>query len=92
MTILGLASLVPAMAGVVFVITDLMFGSVGAVVVSLVMAAWFAGLWFALPLLYRRNGGYWSRSSTPGARPGSVTAPSDAEETSAAYFAMTPVE
>ena len=51
MTILGLASLVPAMVGVVFGITDPMFGSVGGVVVTLVMAASFAGPWSALPLL-----------------------------------------
>lgn len=56
LTILGLAFLVPAMVGVIFVITDLMFGQLGAVVVTALMAASFAGLWFALPLWYRRNG------------------------------------
>ena len=56
LTILGLAFLVPAMVGVVYVITDLMFGFVGAVAVTAVMAASLAGLWFGLPLLYRRNG------------------------------------
>jgi hypothetical protein len=56
LTILGLAFLVPAMVGVVFVITDLMFGMAGAVAVTVVMAASFAGLWFVFPLLYRKNG------------------------------------
>jgi hypothetical protein len=57
LTILGLAFLVPAMVGVVYVITDLMFGIVAAVAITAVMAASLAGLWFGLPLLYRRNGG-----------------------------------
>jgi isoprenylcysteine carboxyl methyltransferase (ICMT) family protein YpbQ len=57
LTVLGLAFLVPAMVGVVYVITDRMFGFVGAVAVTAVMAASFVGLWFGLPLLYRRNGG-----------------------------------
>ena len=55
LTILGLIFLVPAMVGVIFVIADLMFGSVEAVAVTVLMAASFAGLWFALPLWYRRN-------------------------------------
>ena len=57
LTILGLAFLVPAMVGVVYVITDLMFGIGGAVAVTAVMAASFTGLWFVLPLLYSKNGG-----------------------------------
>ncbi len=57
LTILGLIFLVPAMVGVIFVITDLMFGPLGAVAVTVLMAASFAGLWFILPLWYRRNGG-----------------------------------
>src|SRR5918994_822907 len=52
LTILGLAFLGPAMVGVVYVITDLMFGIVWAVAVTAVMAASFAGLWFGLPLVY----------------------------------------
>jgi hypothetical protein len=59
LTILGPASLVPATVGVVFVITDLMFMPVVAVVdTTLVMAASFAVPWFDLPPLYRTNGGY----------------------------------
>ena len=57
LTIIGLAFLVPAMVGVIYVITDLMFGIGSAIVVTTVMAASFAGLWFVLPLLYRKNGG-----------------------------------
>ena len=57
LTILGLAFLVPAMVGVVYVIIDLMFGIVAAVAITAVMSASFAGLWFGLPLLYHRNGG-----------------------------------
>jgi hypothetical protein len=56
LAILGLAFLVPAMVGVVFVITDLMFGLAWALAVTVVMAASFAGLWFVLPLPYRQNG------------------------------------
>src|SRR5918992_5693857 len=57
LTILGLVFLVPTMVGVVYVITDLMFGIGGAVAVTAVMATSFTGLWFVLPLLYRKNGG-----------------------------------
>jgi uncharacterized protein DUF6328 len=57
LTILGLAFLVPAMVGVVYVIADLMFGIWSAVAVTAVMALSFVGLWFVLPLLYRGNGG-----------------------------------
>jgi Family of unknown function (DUF6328) len=55
LAIVGLAFLVPAMVGVVFVITDLMFGLWGAVGVTVVMAASFVVLWFVVPLGYRRN-------------------------------------
>jgi Family of unknown function (DUF6328) len=53
LTILGLLFLVPAMVGVIFVITDLMFGSPTAVGVTAAMAASFVLLWFLLPLRYR---------------------------------------
>ncbi len=57
LTIFGLIFLVPAMVGVIFVITDLMFGLMGAIAVTVLMALVFGLLWFALPLWYRRNGG-----------------------------------
>lgn len=45
------------MVGVVFVITDLIFGLSAAVIVTVVLALSFSLLWFALPLRYRGNGG-----------------------------------
>ena len=57
LTILGLAFLVPAMVGVIFVIADLMFGLVEAVAVTVLMAVSIVGLWFVPPLWYRRNAG-----------------------------------
>jgi hypothetical protein len=53
LAILGLAFLVPAMVGVLFVITDLMFGLVAASVVTALVALGFVLLWFVLPLPYR---------------------------------------
>jgi hypothetical protein len=55
LAILGLAFLVPAMVGVVFVITDLIFGLTAAVIVTILMALFFVLLWFVLPLPYRGN-------------------------------------
>lgn len=55
LTILGLAFLVPAMVGVMYVITDLIFGLTAALVVTIVMALFFMALWFVLPLPYRGN-------------------------------------
>ena len=55
LAILGLVFLVPAMVGVVFVITDLIFGSAVALVVTVAMALLFSLLWLVLPLPYRGN-------------------------------------
>jgi Family of unknown function (DUF6328) len=55
LAILGLAFLVPAMVGVVYVITDLIFGLTTALIVTIVMALSFLLLWFVLPLPYRGN-------------------------------------
>lgn len=55
LTILGLAFLVPAMVGVIFVISDLMFGVGVAAAVTAAIAACFALLWFVLPLRYGRG-------------------------------------
>jgi hypothetical protein len=55
LAILGLALLVPAMVGVLFVITDLLFGAVAAIVVTVVVALVFVLLWFVVPLRYRGN-------------------------------------
>jgi hypothetical protein len=55
LAILGLVFLVPAMVGVVFVITDLIFGLTVALVVTVAMTLFFSLLWFVLPLPYRGN-------------------------------------
>jgi hypothetical protein len=41
------------MVGVVFVISDLIFGLGTAIVVTALLALFFTLLWFALPLRYR---------------------------------------
>jgi hypothetical protein len=51
LTIAGLAFLALAMTGVVFLITDLLFGVAAAVPVSAVAALTFGWFWYALPLL-----------------------------------------
>ena len=53
LTIAGLICLVPAMVGVVFVITDFIFGLTAAVIVTGLLALFFALLWFVFPLRYR---------------------------------------
>jgi high-affinity Fe2+/Pb2+ permease len=55
LTIFGLAFLVPAMVGVVYVITGLIFGLTAALIMTIVMALFFLLLWFILPLPYRGN-------------------------------------
>ena len=56
LTIAGLIFLVPAMVGVIFVISDLIFGLTTAIAVTALLALFFALLWFALPLRYRGDG------------------------------------
>jgi hypothetical protein len=56
LAILGLAVLVPAMVGVLFVITDLMFGLTAAIVTMALVTLVFVLLWFVLPLRYRGSG------------------------------------
>jgi hypothetical protein len=56
LTIVGLAFLVPAMVGAVFVISGFIFGLVTAVVVTILLILFFALLWFVLPLRYREDG------------------------------------
>jgi hypothetical protein len=46
---------VPAMVGVLFVITDLIFGMVAAIVTTALVALGFVLLWFVLPYLYPDN-------------------------------------
>ena len=53
LTIVGLAFLVPAMVGAVFVVTAFIFGLGSALGVTLLLVLFFAMLWFVLPLRYR---------------------------------------
>ena len=53
LTIIGLIFLVPAMVGAVFVVSDFIFGLGAAAVVTLLLALFFAVIWFAIPLRYR---------------------------------------
>jgi hypothetical protein len=55
LAILGLAFLVPAMVGVLFVISDLIYGLVAAIIVTVVVTLFFVLLWFVLPIPYRGN-------------------------------------
>jgi hypothetical protein len=55
LTIAGLIFLLPAIVGVVFVITAFIFGLTAAVVVTVLLALFFALLWFVLPLRYREG-------------------------------------
>jgi hypothetical protein len=57
LTIAGVIFLVPAMVGVIFVISDLIFGLTTAFIVTFLLALFFALLWFVLPLRYRGDGG-----------------------------------
>jgi len=52
LTMTGLIFLLPAIVGVVFVITAFIFGLTAAVVVTGLLALFFARLWFVLPLRY----------------------------------------
>ncbi len=54
LSIAGLLFLAPGMLGALFVITDLLFGSVVAAIVAGVLVGVLTGLWFGLPLWYRK--------------------------------------
>jgi hypothetical protein len=56
LTIVGLAFLVPALVGAVFVVSAFIFGLATALVVTALLILFFALLWFVLPLRYRGNG------------------------------------
>lgn len=57
LTIVGLAFLVPAMVGAVFVVSAFSFGLGVGVAVTTLLALSFALLWFVLPLRYRGEDG-----------------------------------
>ncbi len=55
LTITGLIFLLPAIVGVVFVITAFIFDLTAAVVVTGLLALFFARLWLVLPLRFREG-------------------------------------
>ncbi len=56
LAIAGMLLLVPAMVGVIFVITDILFGSTFAAVLAATITAFFGYVWFMIPIWYRLNG------------------------------------
>ena len=48
--------LVVAMVGVMFVITDVLFGSIAAAVSTVAVSSFFLYVWFFMPIRYRLNG------------------------------------
>jgi hypothetical protein len=60
MVIAGMGFVAVAMIGVVFVITDLLFGVPAASALTAGIAGWFTWFWYGLPLLRR----YQDRSGT----------------------------
>jgi hypothetical protein len=55
LVIAGLILLVLAMVGVMFVITDVLFGSVAAAVATAAISGFFLYVWFVMPIRYRMN-------------------------------------
>jgi MFS family permease len=53
MVIAGMAFVAVAMTGVVFVITDVLFGVFTASAITALIAGWFAWFWYGLPLVRR---------------------------------------
>ena len=56
LAIAGMVLLVVAMVGVMFVITDILFGSVAAAVANAAVSGFFLYVWFFMPIRYRLNG------------------------------------
>jgi hypothetical protein len=55
LAIVGMVLLVVAMVGVMFVITDLLFGSVAAAIATAAGSGFFLDVWFLMPIRYRLN-------------------------------------
>jgi hypothetical protein len=55
LVIAGLILLVLAMVGVMFVTTDVLFGSVAAAVATAAISGFFLYVWFVMPIRYRIN-------------------------------------
>jgi hypothetical protein len=55
LAIAGLILLVLAMVGAMFVITDILFGSMAAAVATAAISGFFLYVWFLMPIRYRMN-------------------------------------
>ena len=55
LAIAGMMLLVVAMVGVIFVITDVLFGSAAAAVATTAVSGFFLYVWFLMPIRYRLN-------------------------------------
>jgi hypothetical protein len=55
LAIAGMVLLVPGMVGVMFVITDILFGSTAAAAATAAITAFFLYVWFVIPIRYRLN-------------------------------------
>jgi Family of unknown function (DUF6328) len=55
LAIAGMILLVPGMVGVMFVITDILFGSTLSATATAVVTSFFVYIWFVLPIRYRLN-------------------------------------
>jgi hypothetical protein len=55
LAIAGMVLLVVAMVGVMFVITDILFGSVAAALATTTVSGFFLYVWFLMPIRYRLN-------------------------------------
>lgn len=55
LAIAGMILLVVAMVGVMFVITDILFGSVAAALTTAAISGFFLYVWFLMPIWYRLN-------------------------------------
>jgi hypothetical protein len=55
LAIAGMMLLVVAMVGVMFVITDVLFGSAAAAVATTAVSGFFLYVWFLMPIRYRLN-------------------------------------
>ena len=53
----GMSLLVAAMVGVIFMVTDVLFDSLLAILATAAMTAFFVYFWFVLPLRYRKGRG-----------------------------------
>jgi Family of unknown function (DUF6328) len=56
LAIAGVLLLLPGMVGAIFVITDILFGSMAAAVGTAAITAFFVCVWFVVPIWYRLSG------------------------------------